>query len=49
MKYKINTNYGETMMPKKENPIKKFFKSLAEKLDKKMVEKSKQKGCCCKK
>ncbi|MCX5681571.1 MAG: hypothetical protein NT079_04770 [Candidatus Omnitrophica bacterium] len=34
-------------MTKKENPVKRFFKGLAEKLDKKMVEKSKQKGCCC--
>jgi hypothetical protein len=35
-------------MPKKENLIKKFFKGLFEKLDKKILERSQQKGCCCK-
>ncbi len=34
-------------MAKKENPIKKFFKVLAEKIDKKMVEKVSEKKCCC--
>jgi len=46
--FNIKHNQGDEIMTKKENPIKKFFKGLAEKLDKKIVEKSKQKGCCCK-
>lgn len=32
---------------KKENLIAKFFKDLAEKIDKKIVEKSNKKKCCC--
>jgi hypothetical protein len=38
----------ENMMSQKKNPFKKYVKDFFEKLDKKMLEKSQTKPCCCK-
>lgn len=35
-------------MANKENPIIKFIKDLFKKIDQKMLEKAKERPCCCK-